>query len=261
MRTMRMIFSMLVISCVQCSGLCRAAEAPGEYRLIRKAPRTIRVGVLPYRLHGKLPRAVAPPFDLSCEESDKIDAILLAWQQASRDRSKDVQHFVQYYYDTVFGTEWEPVDTVTGDLSVSSPRCGLYQVEDGTVAMNGDSVILNGRTIDAAVDDSWLPCFRNLSLHTATGSLLPFLFAVQDGTLRERCYVRRISPSRVVNQEEVWLEVIPRYEPDTSMFQRLQVILISPHMTLKAAKLEMPDGHHSLVYVFDETIPEPSGCP
>ena len=79
---------------------------------------------------------------------------------------------------------------------------------------------------------------------------LPFVFGVEAQKLKQRYFMRIITPPNV--QNEVWLEAYPRYQQQAAEFSKVQVILqiSGPTKALLpyAIQIYSPNGKDRTVY-------------
>ena len=79
---------------------------------------------------------------------------------------------------------------------------------------------------------------------------LPFVFGIEAQKLKQRYFMRIITPPNV--QNEVWLEAYPRYQQQAAEFSKVQVILqiAGPTKALLpyAIQIYSPNGKDRTVY-------------
>ncbi len=90
---------------------------------------------------------------------------------------------------------------------------------------------------------------------------LPFVFGVEAEKLKQRYFMRIITPPNV--QNEVWLEAYPRYQQQAAEFSKVQVILqiAGPTKALVpyAIQIFSPNGKDRKVYQLQDPKINPRG--
>ena len=90
---------------------------------------------------------------------------------------------------------------------------------------------------------------------------LPFVFGVEAEKLKQRYFMRIITPPNV--QNEVWLEAYPRYQQQAAEFSKVQVILqiSGPTKALLpyAIQIYLPNGKDRTVYQLQDPKINPPG--
>ena len=85
---------------------------------------------------------------------------------------------------------------------------------------------------------------------------LPFVFGVEAEKLKQRYFMRIITPPDVKN--EVWLEAYPRYQQQAAEFSKVQVILQISGTTKAllpfAIQIYSPNGKDRIVYQLQEPV-------
>jgi TIGR03009 family protein len=76
---------------------------------------------------------------------------------------------------------------------------------------------------------------------------LPFLFGAETAKLKARYWLRVVDQP---NQNEIWLEVLPRYQADAANYTKVEVILDQQQVLPKAMQVHLP-GQSRQVYKFD----------
>jgi hypothetical protein len=83
---------------------------------------------------------------------------------------------------------------------------------------------------------------------------LPFVFGIEAQKLKQRYFMRIITPRDV--QNEVWLEAYPRFQQQAAEFSRVQVILQVTGSTKSllpyAIQIYSPNGKDRIVYQLRE---------
>jgi hypothetical protein len=79
---------------------------------------------------------------------------------------------------------------------------------------------------------------------------LPFLFGAKAERLKQRYFLRLVTPPTVKNQH--WLEAYPRFQADASNFYKAQLILSADKLMPGAIQITEPDGKTNTVYVLTD---------
>ncbi len=196
--------------------------------------------------------APQPPFVLNAQQQQHVDWVLNAWEQRSAQVKTFTCAFVRREYDEVFGQGDEPTHTDYGEIRYQAPDRGLFWVREPDDRQerwvcDGDSVFEFNFVTKKLTEYELPPELRGRAI---ANSPLPFLFGATAESLRQRYFLRLITPSD--RQNEVWLQAYPRFREDAANFSRAELILTGREMTPFALQLYLPNGKTRLSYVFQD---------
>ena len=259
MRTLTCLVVLVGALAVQ-SGI--AQEAPRQYRY----PQTGTAGpdqpVVPRAptLHPQSNPQSAPqaPFVLSAQQQQEVDLMLKTWEQQSSQVKTFTCSFVRREYDQVFGHGDEPTHTDYGEMRYESPDKGLFWVREPESRQerwvcDGNSVFEFNFVTKKLTEYELPPEMRGKAI---ANSPLPFLFGATAESLRQRYFLRLVTPPDR-RRTEVWLEAYPKFREDAANFARAELILAGREMTPFALQLYLPNGKTRLSYVFQDIVVNP----
>lgn len=222
------------------------------------------------RRPGPQAATVAPipqaPFQLSPAHEEYLNRILMAWEQNGSKVNTFEADFSRFEYDPVFGgaDPNKPVHVDFGRIKYKAPDQGVYEITH--TLENGEWVdidekrkehwVCDGESIyqyrydtepKQLVEQQLPPEMQGQ--HISNGPL-PFLFGAKAVELRERYWLRVVTPAQV-QDEQIWLEAYPRRREQTADFKRAEVILDIKDLQLRGLQLYSPNGKSRLVYKFD----------
>lgn len=202
----------------------------------------------------------APPFTLTKEEEAQLDAVLVAWQEHSSRVKTFRASFVRYEYDAVFGPRAEnpqsgppPRFVDRGSIAFGAPDKGMYSIEKP----RPEYWICDGKSIfeydyqKTRVTEHKLP--PELQGKQITNGPLPFLFGAPADQLKQRYFLRLITPAAALGKE-IWLQAVPRFQPDAANFRHAELILTADTMNPAALQIHQPGGNNRSAYVFRDVI-------
>ncbi len=198
------------------------------------------------------PVAAQPPFVLDPRHQAQVDWVLNAWEQRSTQVKTFTCSFVRREYDEVFGQGDEPTHTDFGEIRYQSPDRGLFWVREPDERQerwvcDGNAVFEFNFVTRKLTEYELPPELRGRAI--ANGPL-PFLFGSTAESLRQRYYLRLITPSD--RQNEVWLQAYPKFREDAANFGHAELILTGRELTPFALQLYLPNGKTRLSYVFQD---------
>jgi len=205
-------------------------------------------------------RPVAPqtPFVLSPRELAALDNLLTDWEKRNKEIHVLESKFYRWKYDTVFGNGHPPPEE--GILKFAAPDKGLMKIE-AKDPKKSEQWLCDGKSIfqfdytEKLVTEFVMPL--ELQGKGIGDGPLPFVFGIEAQKLKQRYFMRIITPPNV--QNEVLLEAFPRYQQQATEFSRVQVILqiAGPTKSLLPYAIQMfsPNGKDRTVYQLqDPTI-------
>jgi TIGR03009 family protein len=217
--------------------------------------------VSPSKQHPAPPR---PPFTLTPQQAAQVDRVLNQWEERNRGVKTFDCRFKRWIYDVVFGPPNRAKFVETGAIRYAAPDRGLFRLE--TSEKDGKETPIDDARAEHWVADGksifeYCPAKKQLIEHRLPPELrgkaiantpLPFLFGAEAQKLKERYFIRIITPPEA--KGEIWLEAFPRFQQDAANFQRAQFIITAQDMTPFALKLIQPNGKDYTVYQFYDVV-------
>jgi TIGR03009 family protein len=200
-------------------------------------------------------RNAAPqaPFVLSPEQAAGLDNLLTDWEKRNKEIHVLESKFYRWQYDVAFGNANQQPTPEEGILKFSAPDKGLMKVEAKDPAQS-EQWLCDGKSIfqfdykQRMVTEYVMP--PELQGKGIGDGPLPFVFGVEAEKLKQRYFMRIITPRGV--QNEVWLEAYPRYQQQAAEFSKVQIILqiSGPTKALLPYAIQMykPNGKDRTVY-------------
>ncbi len=206
----------------------------------------------------------APPFVLTPQEEAQVDRALNLWEERNRDTKTFDCRFKRWSYDAVFGSANQAKYVDMGTLKYASPDRGKFRVE--TTEKSGKEVPVEDGRVEHWICDGrsifeFKPGKKQLIEHKLPPEMqgkaiadgpLPFLFGSDAKKLKQRYYLRLVTPADV--RDQIWIEAYPRYQQDASNFQHAQFIITAQGMAPFALKLVEPNGKDYKVYQFYDVV-------
>ncbi len=203
------------------------------------------------------------PFVLSPPEAAALDRLLTDWEKRNKEIHVMESKFYRWKYDAVFGAGKQPPPE-EGELKFSAPDKGMMKIEAKDAAQS-EQWLCNGKSVfqfnymKKEVTEFVMP--PEMQGKGIGDGPLPFVFGVEAQKLKQRYFMRIITPPNV--QNEVWLEAYPRYQQQASEFSRVQVILqVSGNnnaLLPYAIQLYSPNGKDHIVYQLQNPTINPPG--
>ena len=210
------------------------------------------------------PQPPQPP-TLTPQEQAQVDRVLQLWEQRNREVKTFDSRFKRWTYDTVFGRPDQPKFIDLGTIKYAAPDRGMFRV-DTTIDKNGREVPIEDTRAEHWISDGksifeMNHLKRQMIEHKLPPELqgkaivdtpLPFLFGADAQKLRDRYFLRLITPADV--KGEIWLEAYPRYQRDAASFHHAQLIIVTQGMKPHALKLIQPNAKDCVAYVFFDVV-------
>ncbi|HUT14459.1 MAG TPA: TIGR03009 domain-containing protein [Thermoguttaceae bacterium] len=212
------------------------------------------------------PPPVRAPFQLTPQEEDYLNRVLLFWEQRGQQVKTFACNFCRWDYDGVFGNANAPRYVDKGLVKYAAPDKGLYRVTQSN--QNQEWVAIESQREEHWVCDGksvyeFNHKTKQLIQHVLPPELqgtaiqdgpLPFLFGAQASKLKERYFMRVITPPNIQNQ--IWLEAYPRFQRDAANFQRAELILSVTETDLNPFALQLfsPNGKDRTVFQFGDIV-------
>ncbi len=165
------------------------------------------------------------PFVLSPPEAAALDNLLNDWEKRNKQIHLLESKFFRWKYDSVFGGNQPPAPE-EGILKFAAPDKGLMKIE-AKDPKQSEQWLCDGKSIfhwdysASVVTEYVMP--PELQGKGIGDGPLPFVFGVEAQKLKQRYFMRIITPPNV--QNEVWLEAYPRFQQQAAEFSKVQVIL------------------------------------
>ena len=214
-----------------------------------------------------------PPFVLSELEARHLENLLTDWEKRNKEIHVLESKFYRWKYDHTFdNVNQPPPPPEEGILKFSAPDKGLMKIEAKDPAQS-EQWLCDGKSIyqfdypRKLVTEYVMP--PELQGRGIGDGPLPFVFGVEAQKLKQRYFMRIITPPNV--QNEVWLEAYPRYQQQAAEFSKVQVILQIAGETRSllpyAIQIFSPNGKDRTVYQLqtpsinprDSWLPLPGG--
>ncbi len=222
------------------------------------------------RLPNPRAAAVAPlaqaPFELSPAHEEYLNRVLVAWEQKGSQVNTFESDFTRFEYDPVFGEADpnKPLHVEFGRIKYKAPDHGVFEVTH-TLRNNQWETVDDGRKEHWVCDGKsiYQYCYDKepkqlleqqlppdmQGQHISDGPL-PFLFGAKAVELRQRYWLRVVTPAQV-QDKQIWLEAYPRHREQAADFKRAEVILDIQDLQLQGLQLYSPNGKSRTVYKFD----------
>lgn len=216
-----------------------------------------------------VPAAPVLPAPLSPQEQAALDQLLAAWEA----RSEAVRTWSCTFHKWEYNA-WSPAgpsgdrlafSESTGELKYAAPDKGLFRVKESKQwspeasryevlgsdtgehwVCNGESIYEFRHTERTLVETRLPPEMRGKAISDGP---LPFVFGAKADTLKNRYWMRIITPPGV--HEQVWLEAVPRFQADAANFSKVEIILQARDLMPFAIQIFKPGGKDRDVYQFD----------
>lgn len=205
---------------------------------------------------GDRPQAFNAPFTLTPEEERVLQQVLQRWEEATS-RVKTLEcRFTRFQYDPVFGPPNTPVAIDQGEIKYLAPNKGLFRVfqPKDVSEPRAEQWICDGKAIyefDYAKKQLIeYPLPPEAQQRPVSAGPLPFVFGAKAAELRDRYFLRVVTPSHA--QGQVWLEAWPKWQSDAANFQRATMIILWQDMTPFALELVEPNGKNRTVFRFQD---------
>lgn len=215
-----------------------------------------------------VPLAPQEPFVLTPEQQRLLDQILLKWEKESDTVTRFSCRFWRWEVNETFGPPEKDyqVSEAVGEIKYSAPDHGAYIVKSlqewdpGQKAMvprgdetfdhwvcNGDSIFEFNHKQRQLIERQLAPEMKGKAI---TDGPLPFVFGTKADQLKQRYWMRDVTPTDAVGQQ-VWLEAWPKHQRDAANFHHAFIILDQKTFLPSALRIVQPDGKNKQDYRFD----------
>jgi TIGR03009 family protein len=207
------------------------------------------------QMQGPPMRNDAPkaPFVLSTAEARALENLLTDWEKRNKEIHVLWSKFYRWKYDAVFGNGGQAPAYEEGELKFAAPDKGLMLIK-AKDPKQSEQWLCDGKSIfqfdyrQSIVTEYVMP--PELQGKGIGDGPLPFVFGIEAEKLKQRYFMRIITPPNV--QDAVWLEAQPRYRQQAAEFSKVEVILkiAGPTKSLLpfAINVYAPNGKDHIVY-------------
>lgn len=206
-----------------------------------------------------------PPFVLTPQQEAQTDEVLNRWEKHNATIKTFDCWFKRWIYDVVFGSPTQPKYIDLGEIKYAAPDRGAFNakltVKNGAEApieparaerwiSDGKSIFEFNATKKQLIEHKLPPELQGKSI---ADSPLPFMFGAEAKKLKDRYWIRLVTPMDVKNQ--IWLEAIPRYQQDAANFHRATFIIdISRDMKPFGLEILQPNDKDFTRYQFYDAV-------
>jgi len=189
-------------------------------------------------------RTANAPFQLTPNEQQELNRLLTAWEQRNRRIKTFTASFKRWEYDDVFNTETVAI----GDIKYGAPDKGSYRVKGDQPehwVCDGTAIYEYNEEKKQLIERRLPPQLQGKAI--ADGPL-PFIFGAEAEKLRQRYFMRVITPPGV--KDQIWLEAHPRHQQDAANFSKAELILNAQTLDPYAIQIYLPSGNNRTVHQF-----------
>ncbi len=214
------------------------------------------------------PQPPPPPFTLTPQEQAQVDRVLNQWEEQNRKVKTCDIPFVRWCYDLVFAPQGQPLKPKfieQGVIKYAAPDRGLFRID--TEQKDGKLVPIEDARAEHWLCDGtsvyqYIPSKKRVEEHrlppelrgkAIANSPLPFLFGAEAQTLKQRYFIRIITPADVA-QVQIWLEAYPRSQQDAANFKRVVFAIATQGMLPYALEIVEPNGKDFKRYRFYDVV-------
>jgi TIGR03009 family protein len=208
--------------------------------------------------------APQPPFTLTPQEEAQTDRVLKQWEERNRNIKTFDCRFVRWTFDMVFGPANQAKFVDLGVIKYAAPDRGLFRVESSQ--KDGKETPIDSARIEHWISDGksifeFNAAKKQLIEHklppelqgkAIANSPLPFLFGAEAQKLKQRYWIRIVTPPDV--KDQIWLEAFPRFQQDAANFHHAQFIVTTQGMSPYGLNLIQPNGKDRIAYQFSEIV-------
>jgi TIGR03009 family protein len=210
-----------------------------------------------------------PPFTLTPQEEAKVDQVLKLWEDRNRGIKTFDCRFKRWIYDLVFNPPEpnkppQPKFIELGVIRYQAPDRGLFRLDASE--KDGKEVSLDNSRAEHWICDGksifqFCPDKKQLIEHKVPKELhgkaianspLPFLFGAEAQKLKERYWIRIVTPSNV--RDQIWLMAYPRYQQDAANWHHAVFVIDAKKMEPNALQIIQPNEKDYTSYKFSEIV-------
>ncbi len=179
-------------------------------------------------IQGPPDRPATPqvPFLLSRPEIIALENLLTDWEKRNKEIHVLESKFFRWKYDAVFGNANQPPPADEGELKFAAPDKAWMYVK-AKDPKQSEQWLCDGKSVfhwdyaNSVVTEYIMP--REMQGKGIGDGPLPFVFGIEALKLKQRYFMRIITPPNV--QNEVWLEAYPKFQADAANYKKVEVIL------------------------------------
>ena len=170
--------------------------------------------------------AASPLPAFSAGDQLALENLLTDWEKRNKEIHVLKSKFFHWRYDAVFGNGNQPPPADEGDLKFAAPDKAWMWVkakdhkQSEQWLCDGKSVFHWDYTNSVVTEYIMPPEMQGKGIGDGP---LPFVFGIEAQKLKQRYFMRIITPPNV--QNEVWLEAFPRLQQDAANYYKVEVIL------------------------------------
>ena len=213
--------------------------------------------------NGPLP----PRFYLSGPQQAELDALLADWEKQNSQIKTFECSVTRLEYDSTFGGPNQLKTESYGEVKYAAPDKGLFNIKQMFVytqdpktnqwqrtetdpeeywTCDGKSTFQVDRKQKLVIETPIAPEMQGKAISDGP---LPFVFGAKAEALKNRYYMRIITPPNVTDQ--IWLEAFPRWQKDAANFAWVELILTKSNKLPYAIQVYSPgedpnDNHNKL---------------
>ena len=252
------------------------AQDPGiRLRAPQQQPPAQQQARPPQQALSAAPQPPKPPIQLSPQEQQHVDQLLAAWEKASNEVESFKCKFTRWDYDKTFGPKDNDYLKAErrGEILFRAPDKGTIKdismkeyeppKDDKSRGTYVDSKLsLEHWVCDGDAIYQFKPKEKTLEItklpphmrgKAITEGPLPFVFGAKAATLRERYWIRDITP-REEAAKFIWLEAYPKFAQQAAEFQRVRIILARATLLPSGMEIYMAGGNDRSAYSFENPV-------
>lgn len=199
------------------------------------------------------PQAIIPPqFQLTPEQQDYVDRVLIAWERYGDQVKTFEAKFTLRTYGSVFDNGQEPKPQL-GILKYEKPDKGYFEITGSQPEKwicDGMSLFQYEFTKKELTQHVLPPEERGQSIQNGP---LPFLFGAKAAMLKQRYWIRAL-PSPETAKDQIWLQAFSKYPRDAADFSHAEMIVSAKNMHPIGIQLHLPNGKTIKSYAFQDVV-------
>ncbi|MEN6457877.1 MAG: TIGR03009 domain-containing protein [Thermoguttaceae bacterium] len=206
-----------------------------------------------------------PPFTLTPEQQAEVDRVLKLWEDHNRTIKTFDCKFNRWTFNVVFSQPGQPLKPQfieQGDINFAAPDKGRFRLN--TEEKDGKQTAIDPMRAEHWLCDGtsiyqYIPSKKRVEQHklppelrgkAIANSPLPFLFGSDAQNLKQRYYIRLVTPPAGVN-DQIWLEAFPRSQQDAANFSSATLILGAKDLSPCGLEMIQPNKKDFVRYSFE----------
>ena len=254
----------------------RVADPQAVTRPVQQTPDMPSPPTIPGRAPGQPATPAGPPqgFPLPAAEQQRVDQVLAYWEAKTSEIVTFQTRFTRQNFDFVFGERDKPRTVDKGIVRYSAPDKGEMKVEevwkfnpqptdpkqpyDREEVQFGEWWLCDGMSIyqfdsrNRTLTETRLP--PEMQGQAIGDGPLPFLFGAKAATMKERYWIREVTPKDSPSGE-YWLEAYPKRQSDAANFDKLLVKLTLQKDQLMPSAMKVFNKQGHMTYHFEDQTP------